>query len=96
MDRRDIPPPHLPLPNGWPSKRSRRTVNPYHLRDIVEELLSDVPGAFDHERVCPYCVSEVEDARDVRLLRLDLAQLEYGDGVVLMCPGCGFEEAPPT
>ena len=93
MDRRDIPPPHLRLPDAWPSKRSRRNVeNPYYLREIVEDLLSDVPGAFDHERSCPYCVSEVEDAREVQLLRLDIGQLAYGDGVVLMCPGCGFEE----
>ena len=92
----DIPPPHIPLPDGWSSKRSRRTVNPYCLREIVEDLLSDVPGAFDPERSCPYCVSEVEDAGQVRLLRLDLQRLGHGQGVMLMCPGCGFAEAPPT
>ena len=92
MNHYDIPPPHVPLPDGWPSKRSRRTADPYYLREIVEDLLSDMPGAFDHERSCPYCVSEVEDAREVQLLRLDLGQLGYGDGVLLLCPGCGFEE----
>ena len=92
MDHHDIPPPHVPLPDTWSSKRSRHTANPYYLREIVEDLLSDEPGAFDPERSCPYCVSEVDDAREVQLLRLDLGRLGHGDGVVLMCPGCGFQE----
>ena len=92
MDHNDIPPPHVSLPDSRASRRSTRTVNPYYLREIVEDLLCDEPDAFDPKRSCPYCVSQVADPREVRLLRLDLGQLGYGDGVVLMCPGCGFEE----
>ena len=92
MDHNDIPPPHVSLPDSRASRRSTRTVNPYYLREIVEGLLSDLPRAFDPERSCPYCVSEVDDAREVQLLRLDLGRLGYGDGVVLLCPGCGYRE----
>ena len=66
--------------------------NPYYLREIVEHLLSDETDAFDPERSCPWCMSAVDDAQEVRLLRLDLRRLGHGDGVVLLCPGCGFEE----
>ena len=65
MDRRDIPPPPFLVPEGWPSKRSRRNVeNPYYLREIVEDLLGDMPGAFDPERSCPWCMSEGLDDGD--------------------------------
>ena len=92
MDHYDMSPWTFPLPDGDSVDRVVQAAQRLYLRMVLVDLIRHLPGAFDDDRACPYCAADTIDPRGARLLRLDLGRLGYGDGVVLLCPGCGFEE----
>ncbi len=99
MNRHGIPPPPGPLPLTGGSSFIRRALEAKrqsHLRQVVRDLAKYLPAEFVDERTCPRCVTEANDPRAARLLRLDMKlgfrDADDDDAVVLLCPSCGFEE----